>query len=278
MSTEEIGAELNQLARLLFDSAAHRWYLGTGLALGVGLWVTCLNVMTLHGDVALSGAILGALLLLVSYALRLRSERLYDLAETMRRQSVLTEALDWPVAALQMRDWRQDAGRQIRALANANPRDLGYYSTKKAAGPERLAEMTIESAFYTRSLYGRLSSRIWIALIVVLAMLALVPLAALTAAIPTSTDLLVARILCALIPLLLTIDLVGWVLRLTSKVRAIRDIEQDIGRLSGTEEMQLPHVMRLVSEYNCQLAKGIPVHRWLYDRWRGEISDLWCRK
>jgi hypothetical protein len=278
MSTEEIGAELNQLARLLFDSAANYWYWGTGLALGAGLWATCLNVMALHGDEALAGAILGALLLLVSYALRLRSERLYDLAETMRRQSVLTEALDWPVAALQMRDWRQDAGRQIRAQVSANPRDPGYYATKEAAGPERLAEMTIESAFYTRSLYGRLSSWIWIALMVVLAMLAFVPLAVLTAAIPTSTDLLVARILCALIPLILTIDLVGWGLRLTRKVRAIRDIAEDIERLSGTEDMQLSHVMRLVSEYNCQLAKGIPVHRWLYDRWRAETSDLWSRK
>lgn len=278
MNNQQTGEELNQLARLLFDSAANNWYSVVGLEVGAGVLAAVLSVLDLSGDVALIGATIGTILLVASYALRLRFDIQYDTAETMRRQSVLTEALDWPVGKVQMSEWRRQAGKQIRSQTKLTPRAPNFYSTQKGIGAERLAEMTVESAFYTRHLYAKLCHWIWIVFVSALLMLALVVTVALTKAIPDSIDYLIARIVFSIIPILLTIDLLGWGLRLRRLLPAIRDIEEGLERLRGTADVTLPQVLRLVSEYNCQVATGIPIHNRLYAQWCDEIRELWHQR
>src|SRR3712207_2214993 len=95
MDNRMAGEELSQLSRLLFDASANKWYLAIGLEVVAGILATALGLFDLPGDWSLVGAILGVVLLGGAYALRLQFEDTYDVAETMRRQSVLTEALGW---------------------------------------------------------------------------------------------------------------------------------------------------------------------------------------
>jgi hypothetical protein len=80
-----------------------------------------------------------------AYYLRLRFHNQYDLAETMRRQSVLTEALAWPIERVQATEWRRRAGRRILERFKLKPREADYYTTTQATGPARLVAMTLES-------------------------------------------------------------------------------------------------------------------------------------
>ena len=95
---------------------------------------------------------IAAALLVVGYYLRFSFESCYDVAETMRRQSVLSEGLGWPIARSQFNEWRQRAGGKLIKVAAANPRPSDYYATGEITGPKRLAEMTFESLFWTKSL------------------------------------------------------------------------------------------------------------------------------
>lgn len=272
------GQELNQLARLLFDSASGKWYTAMLLELAAGILVGVLGVLDLPGDLSLFGAMIACFILLASYVLRLQYDAAYDAAETMRRQSVLTEALGWPISRVQMSEWREQAGKRIRTQLKNNPREADYYFSSKEPGPERLAEMMTESAFYTRHIYRRLRSLAWIILAATASILVLVTTISLTRFIPDSVDVVIARVVYSVIPVLLAIDLLGWALKLSRHIQALHYIEDSLERLMNMPDVTLPQVLRLLSEYNCQVAAGIPIHNRVFNFWRNDIHELWNQR
>lgn len=278
MDNRQKGEELNQLARHLFDAAANKWYGAIGLEVGTGLLAVVLGIIEPSGDWAFVGAVIVTLLLAIAYALRLWFDDQYDTAETMRRQSVLSEALDWAVDTVQMSDWRAKAGNRVRSRLEAQPRDPSYYATEKTSGAERLAEMTIESAFYTRRLYAKV--RFWAWIIFAAAALAslFVITLLLTTAVPDSVDLVAARAVYSFVPIVIAVDVFGWALRLGRLISAIQSVEAGLERLIESRTAELPQVLRWVSEYNCQVVQGIPILNWLFLRWHDEIADLWNQR
>lgn len=278
MDKPPIGEELNQLARFLFDAAARKWYFSIALEIVAGLVSVGFSIVPATDDGLLVGATAGAILLASAYVFRIRFEDEYDTAETMRRQSVLTEALGWSVEKIQMSEWRQKAGRHLRRQLQVKHRDADYYSSDKTLGSERLAEITIQSAFFTRHLYLKLHSIIWFAFVLVACSLFLVISTALGAAIPASVDLVIARAVMSFIPVVLAIDILGWGIRLGRVISALRDIEAALERLVDSGQGDLPAVLRLVSEYNCQVVAGIPVLNRLYIAWAAEINELWSNR
>lgn len=273
----ETGEELNQLARLLFNSAANSWYGAVGIEISAGVLAAILSLLDLSGDIALVSALIGATLLISSYLLRLQFDVQYETAETMRRQSVLTEALNWPVGRIQMSDWRQQAGKYIRSQLKIKPRNPDFYATKKNVGAGKLADMTIESAFYTRHLYVKLRFWVWIIFIVAILVSVLAMSVALTKTIPDDIDIIIARVIYSIIPVIISVNFLGWGLKLGRLISAILNVEMGLEQLHATNQ-ELPQVMRLVSEYNCHVTTGIPIHNWLYEKWSPEITDLWKQR
>jgi hypothetical protein len=269
------GEELSQLARLLFDSSANKWYAALLLEVVVGLVAAIAVIFELQGDAELVGAFLGVALLLVAHGLRLWADQQYDVAETMRRQSVFTEGMGWPLDSIQASEWRKKAGKRIRKSLKSETRPVDYFATQSTIGPARLAEMTRESAFYTRHLYDHL--RIWIWLLVGGAAIAAVTIIslALTRTISEDLDVQIARILYIIIPVLISINLVGWGFRLNRSVASIRQVETDLQRLLDSDDVEATQAVRLVSEYDCQVVSGIPIHNWLFSKWHDDIQELW---
>jgi hypothetical protein len=196
----------------------------------------------------------------------------------MRRQSVFTEALGWPVERVQMSEWRNRVGKRIRARLQSEPRSPDYYTTEEDRGPKRLAEMTAESAFYTRHVYSNLKFWIWAAFSVAVAISAVAVIVALTKAIPTSIDLLIGRAVFSFIPIVLAVDLLGWALRLEQLVSGVRRVEEGLDHILEATDVQEAQVLRLVSEYNCQVVGGFPIPKWLFQRWRDDIEELWLQR
>jgi hypothetical protein len=77
---------------------------------------------------------------------------------------------------------------------------------------------------------------------------------------------------------LLTIDLLGWAIRLGRLMSGIRAVETDLERLEGADADDAQQVLRLVSEYNCLVVNGFPIHPRMYQRWHDEIHQLWARQ
>lgn len=271
------GAELSQLARLLFDEAANKWYTSVGLEMLAGFAAALFSLWKLSGDLELFSALLCTFFIIVAYVLRLQFDDQYDAAETMRRQSTLTEALGWSVSKTQMSLWRHKAGKRIRSKLKHHPRESDYYSTNQEIGPKRLAEMTTESAFFTRLLYIKLRWLVWLLFTISIVLLILVMTVALSSGIPAAIDLALAKVLFAIIPVLISIDLLGWGLRLNKLIYEISTIENELEKLIE-EEPNLHQVLRLVSEYNCQVVKGLPILKWMFKHWHDEIKELWIER
>src|SRR6266487_5916582 len=105
MNSRLRGEELSQLARLMFDACANKWYAAFGLEVFAGILALILDLINLPSFLAFSGALVGLTLLSIAYYLRLRFEDQFHSAETMRRQSVFTEALNWSLSTVQFSEW-----------------------------------------------------------------------------------------------------------------------------------------------------------------------------
>lgn len=269
------GEELNQLSRLLFNEAAKKWYVAIALEVVAGAIATIVGVARFPDNATFILIIVASVMAVSAYVSRLRFHVQYDTAETMRRQSILSEALDWPIDKIQLSEWKQRAGKRLRTAAKTKPRVDGYYDTKKEIGPERLADMMIESAFYTRNLYIKLRTIIWIVFVAATLSVALLLIIALSSPLPSNAGMLISQAVLLFIPTVLSIDLLGWGIKLGGLISGIREVESDLERLVQNKVADLSQVMRIVSEYNCLVTMGMPIHNWLFNKWHDEIKELW---
>lgn len=269
------GEQLNQLSRLIFDNAASRWYFAMGIELCAGVLGIVATFLPLSEDWKLGLAIVGFLLLGWAYYLRLRFEDMYDTAETMRRQSVLTESLGWAIGKTQFSIWRQKAGKKILEAFKIQPRNKDYYVTKQRGGPRRLLEITIESAFWTRHLYKKLQQIAWISFFAATAISIILISVSATKIVPDSTKIQIVYAVYLFLPLVLSVDLFGWALRLGRLANSICEVEEGLEKLMEQKRVTEPEVMRLISEYNCQVSYGFPIPSALFKAWHDEIQELW---
>lgn len=275
MDDQKRGEELNQRSRFLFDVAANNWYVAQAIMAIVGIGSAAVSYVELHGVAKYLVAAVAVCAALIAYALTLRFASQYDMAETMRRQSVLTEGLGYPISPTQFDVWKQRAGRRVEKRFRLEPRDPDYYTTKRAAGPIRLLEMLEESAFYTRNLYMRLRALLlWILAPIILALLGILLLIpALGQKSPLTLGL--ANAVLVIIPIAVAADLLGAILKLSRLIHGIADVESDIERLKKTGTLSEPEALRLVFEYNCLTATGYPIHNYLFQWWHSAIAQAW---
>lgn len=267
------GAELNQLSRIVFDKAARYWQTSILIELAAGLIGVIVSLAQPSQGASTLWAIVAALVFLIACILRIAFEYKYDAADTMRRQSVLSEGLNWTIGDSQFREWKARAGKRVLSQFSRSQRGQDYYATQVPTGAKRLAEMTLESAFWTRHLYKRMQDWLLRGLIPVAIILLL------TASISSFvTRVQASEIVYAIylaIPVLLSADAIGMVLRIHRAINNLSDIEQSLDQVLRESQPQLSEVMRLVSEYNCIVSAGIVIPRWFYRLYREQIQRFW---
>jgi hypothetical protein len=261
---------LSQLARLLFDAAALKWQLSLGLQFIAGVVAVAVSVLSPPIQVSVIASIVVLALMVAAYWQRFAFEFTYDAAELMRRQSVLSEGLGWPISPSQFDEWKVQAGRRLLSTARQEPRSIDYYETKAEPGDLRLAEMTRTSLFWTRHLYRKLKAINAVTLCVIAVLLTGILLAA-----PLlSTGVYLAYAVCLAVPAIISIDLLGLLFRLNRAISALNHIDGQLDRLCQSEGTETGEVLRIVAEYNCAVAAGLPIPKWLYDAYSEEITEL----
>ena len=152
-SVKKQGEELRVLAGYLFDRAVTYWYSAMITETVAGLLVVLVTFLHLSEKGNVFAAIIGFFVLGLSYILKLKFEETYGNAETMRRQSLLSESLGWLISETQFSEWRLLACEKLLNKLEARTTDHKYYQTDVILGAKRMLEMTAESAFWTRHLY-----------------------------------------------------------------------------------------------------------------------------
>lgn len=269
------GVELNQLSRILFDRAAAFWQSSIVFELVAGVIGVIVSIAQPSLKWSTVWAIIGAAILCVAYYLRYKFEEKYDVSETMRRQSVLSEALNWPIGRVQFSEWKSRAGKRILEKFSQQQRPNHYYETTEAFGAKKLAEMTFESIFWTKNLYKKI--RLYVLCILVTIAAAFFLVISLSMISFSNQDLRIYFIytIYLLIPVLLTIDFLGLVIRTHRNIQSLNEIEKGVEKISQEQAPKIEEVMRLVSEYNCVVSTGIPIPNWLFKLHHDEIAKFW---
>lgn len=268
----EQGEILNTLAGILFTQAGKKWYAAAAIEIVVGIVSALVLLFDLSPTAGWVVALAGFLAYVLAYYLRILSETQHSQAETMRRQSVLSEALGWELSQAQLSEWRQRAGKKAVADLDVVKRPADYYATKSTDPSERLSHMTSESAFYTRYLYRTMSALLW----KVAGAALLITLIALTGAFLVGDRAVdVSTLVLAVLTILISADIVGWAFRLQGMQHDVYEIECDFERLGKSGDRKLEYVMRLVGEYNCVVVMGIPIHSWWFNRHHDDINKEW---
>jgi len=276
MDNQQQGEELNQLARLLFGRAANHWYLSILIETVAGIIGIIMSFfVSANDDIRLLFALIGVVLFIYAYYLNISYEKKYNLAETMRRQSVFTEGLGWQITKTQFSIWKNRAGAKILKLFKFKVRDEDYYATQESPGPKKLLEMTIESCFYTRNLYCKLKKILFIGTVTSFALLLALIIISSFSSIPSQFHFILVYLAYLIFPLILSIDLTKWTFRLYEMNYSLEKIEEDLEKLEKDSDLNESKVMRLVSEYNCIVANGIPIHDQFFKYCHGYIDELW---
>jgi hypothetical protein len=77
------------------------------------------------------------------------------------------------------------------------------------------------------------------------------------------------------LPIILSVDILGWLLKVNKLINSIEDVECDLEKLNESAEIKTEEVMRLVAEYNCQVVNGFPIPNWFFNMQHDHIAELW---
>ena len=138
--------------------------------------------------------------------------------------------------------------------------------------------MTLESAFWTQHLYEALRSILAASLAVAVVGLIASAYVALTVVQAPGVAALVAQLVATVIPLAISLDLVGWLLELGNDTSELREVERGLDRILDGQGVVEHDVLRLVAEYDSIVSGGPPIHPRLFTWKHDEIGDLWRRR
>lgn len=272
---EAHGSELARISKLLFDKGATLFYIAIIIECIAGIGGAILGIFELSDRSKLISAVLGFLLLLIAYICKVLFENTYDVGETMRRQSVFSSGLGWEIPKIQFSTWYSLAGEKIQRKAEDEPLDANYFSTDKKLGPERLLQMTAESSFWTRHLYIEIKKWLVPSLVLSGGLFILTLTFSASGYVQPSVALKVVYAIYLILPLLLALDILGWILRVGRIIKNLEIIESDLERIEKSGNISTENVIRLVAEYNCQVVAGFPIPGWFFRIKHDYIEACW---
>lgn len=269
------GGELSHLTEKLFERCSDEWHTSVILEMITGILMVLISELYLEHGLKLILALIGFCLFGVAYYLRFNSEDTFETAETMRRQAAFSEGLGWPINNHQFAEWKLRAGKKVLEKFKNTPRPNNFFATGENPGPRKLLQISLESCFWGRILYIKLRNIMW-ALFFLIAGVALAAIIlSFLRVLPMAEEIKLVSSVLLLLPAILIFDILDWILKLYRLTESMKEIEIDMERLDAEKDVTESQVMRLVSEFNCEVSSGFPIHQKLYNHFHDEIQELW---
>lgn len=265
--------QLTGLQRAEFARAA-RWHRALLVCQAAVAGLAAVTVYLREGTATYIFAVITVMVAIAYTAVNWRYGTTRWNAERARRATLLAGGLGVQIPEAEFRDMmaRFSATReQGRKLEDPN-----YYAAKGEPGPKRLSEMLEESAFWSADMF-RISAGIsWVALAVLLALL----LAALFAAlpfVPAQSWMTAVRVVCAMLVLLVSKDLLGSAQDYSKTAAALSPL---IARIQANRAAGFPldDLLFILTDYNSAVERApmaLPrIYAWRKDR----LNELWARR
>lgn len=216
-------------------------------------------------------AIAGAVLLIGWWVANIIYTSARNAAHTARRAALLLDGLDKPFSAAAILSLQDRMTVSKSSAAKYVKSD--YYASTLPPGPQRLAELIEESAFYSAPLQ-RASAKAMLAIIVLFAVLAAGIVLSEVPFVEHSTTLLLIRLILAAFVFAMSADVVGAYL---AHKDAARRIEEVRARLMGFSDATYESdVLIAMADYNAAVESAPESIPFAYRFMEKDLNDKWA--
>lgn len=258
--TDQLDGLLN-IRHFLYQRAQWLWQASLLLTLLtllftlVGFWI---GAPTLVGAV---GAAVVVLPIAVAW-IRESATTLQLRADKCRRVILLAEGIDREIAPSMMAEIRGwVAGKELPPAPHVAP----YYSSAMHPGPQRLADMLAESAFFTENVSGKLQTWLWIAFGISLGIsIGALLVADLASVMATKAVLLGVKSVAVFIAFLISGDVALLAKKYGDLRVEARHTYQKGVQLRDSEDASMNDVSEVAEDYGVALLQAPPIPSWVY--------------
>lgn len=205
---------------------------------------------------------------------RSRSATHYSLGESVRRPAMAQTGLAATISAVEV---AKIAAKYGIVFKGEPIRSEKYYESVGAPGHRRLAEITLESAFWTGQLAGRMATLLKRSLFVVGVILGVSVLVALQSGLTAIQGQALAKIYMVSVTVWCTGDLWALWRKYDSLSVGLQNVltkcEVAVSRPEIGEEILL-----LFGEYNCCLAAAAVIPDFIYNQSRARLNEAWASR
>ena len=268
--------DIEDLRNHLYTSGEKLWWLSFWVVLGtqalmlVALWINNASLVAVVSFIALAAPILIAWLREKANTAVLRADR-------CRRLILYAEGLGRPITGEELSEVRAwGMGSIVEDADFVAP----YYTSEKPVGPNRLADITAESSFFTCQLSERVLGTLWLVLLLSLCMVFTILflsdiLTPLERQDITGPIINLAKSMAIVIAFLLSGDF----LLLIKKYSDLRSMANDTFRqcvsLRDNESLQEPHMRWIIENYNIGLIQSPPIPDMYYRKYKDELNNIY---
>lgn len=216
-------------------------------------------------------AIAGAILLAVWWYITNAYLAAKSGADTARRAALIAGGIDvpfTPTTTLELTERMKVTKQQATAAEQPT-----YYASKKPVGPERLAEMIEESAFYSAPLQ-RASAKAMAAAIIVLVVIAGGVVLSTVPFVEHDAALLIFRLILSGFVFAMSSDVLGAYFTHRDAAKAIDDVRHRLANAAGIG-YPLSDVMLAMTDYNAAVASAPESVPWAYKLMEPDLNTKW---
>lgn len=192
-------------------------------------------------------------------------------ADKCRRLILYSDGLGIDVSAASVAEVKAWAAG--KALAEA-PFVRPFYSSIKAPGPQRLADIVTESAFFTEHLAAKIQFWLW-AIFGLTLVASIFALNLADLAIGTSQLLLVAKSIAVFIAFVISGDVALLAKKYGDLRSDARHAFQRCAQLRDMEKLSHDEVREVVEDYGIALLQCPPIPAWVYKWFRDPLNDIY---
>lgn len=271
-----IPKDIEDLRNHLYANGDKLWWISFWIVLGtqalmlVALWINYANLVAVVSLIALAAPILIAWL-------REKANTAILRADKCRRLILYAEGLGRPIAGEELSEVRAwGMGSTLKDADFVAP----YYTSTKPVGPNRLADITAESSFFTCQLSERVLGTLWLVLLISLCMVfSILFLSDILAPLKKegSIDPIInlAKSLAIVIAFLLSGDFLLLIKKYSDLRAMANDTFQQCVSLRDKKSLQEPHMHWIVENYNIGLIQSPPIPDMYYRKYKDELNSIY---
>jgi hypothetical protein len=253
-------------------AAAKKWAM-RNLVTGAAIYVVSLTVVVLPPGADKLVAILVLLAQVFTIYARAKTDEFYSCGETIRRAAMLQDGLGIQPSALVI----ADLCARLCLPESGKPTYLGsYYASPSPTGPKRLAEILLESAFWTKNLSRKAEQIMWWVIAVTTTLIVCIAIVFLLWGSSQGTRLEdIAKILVISLGFWTLGDWAVLALKYRTLAQATEPILSSTEKLVQSDDPNSNEALILLGEYNAALACGPIIPQRVYEHYQNRFNKAW---